>query len=108
MIEKRVLSRRRSRDSRQDVWHVFYGDMHVGTVGERAGVPLHSDPWEWSSGFYPGVVPRDYKRGTARTFELARAAFEAAWHRLEPQLSEEDFETYRRGRAFRAWTQVVR
>jgi hypothetical protein len=107
MTEKRVLTRRRSRDSRQEVWHVFYDDVHVGSIGERAGVPLHSDPWGWSCGFYPGVEPRNYQRGTARTFELARAAFEAVWLGLEPKLTEDDFETYRRSRAFRAWAQAM-
>ena len=40
-----VLTRRRSRDARQEVWHVFYGDVRVGLLGERAGVPVDVDQW---------------------------------------------------------------
>ncbi|WP_276328145.1 hypothetical protein [Bradyrhizobium erythrophlei] len=35
-----ALTRRRSDDSRREVWHVSYSDVHVGTVGERSGVPV--------------------------------------------------------------------
>jgi hypothetical protein len=31
------LSRRRSDNPHQVTWHVYYGDSHVGTIGERAG-----------------------------------------------------------------------
>jgi hypothetical protein len=32
------LTRRRSDNPHQVTWHVYYGDVHVGTIGERAGV----------------------------------------------------------------------
>jgi hypothetical protein len=37
------------------------------------------------------------------SFREARAAFEAAWHRLLPTLTESDFQEYRRERAWTAW-----
>ena len=36
------LTRRRYRE-RQDCWHVYYGDVHVGTIARRVGIP-HA-PW---------------------------------------------------------------
>jgi hypothetical protein len=37
-----TLTRRRSHGSRE-VWLVFYGDIPVGAIGERAGVPADLD-----------------------------------------------------------------
>jgi hypothetical protein len=51
-----ALTRRRYTE-RQDCWHVYYGDVHVGTIAVRAGIPFDEDPWEWSVGFYPGSRP---------------------------------------------------
>jgi hypothetical protein len=62
-----VLTRRRSRDAHQEVWHVFYGDVRVGSIGERAGVPIDVDQWGWTCGFYPGVHPGDHQYGSAAT-----------------------------------------
>jgi hypothetical protein len=33
------LTRRRDPDGRSECWHVYYGDVRVGTIGKRAGVP---------------------------------------------------------------------
>jgi hypothetical protein len=55
-----VLTRRRSHDSRREIWLVFYGDIPVGTIAERAGVPANLDQWGWACGFYPGVEPRQH------------------------------------------------
>jgi hypothetical protein len=73
-----ALTRRRYIE-RQDCWHVYCGDMHVGTIAVRVGIPFDEDPWEWSVGFYPGSRPGEHQSGTAPTFEEARAGFEAAW-----------------------------
>jgi hypothetical protein len=32
-------------------WHVYYGDVRVGSIGERAGVPVDVDKWQWRCGF---------------------------------------------------------
>src|SRR5215831_2221734 len=40
-----TLTRRRSHDSHREVWLVFYGDIPVGTIGERAGVSIGAQNW---------------------------------------------------------------
>jgi len=73
------LTRRRSKDARAESWQIFYGDMKVGTIGIRAGVPTDVDQWGWSCGFYPRSHHLEHHDGTAETFEQARADFEAVW-----------------------------
>jgi hypothetical protein len=63
-----ALTRRRYPE-RPDCWHVYYGDVHVGTLASRAGVPVDVDQWAWSCGFYPGMGPGQHQDGTAETFE---------------------------------------
>jgi hypothetical protein len=41
---------------RPDCWHVYYGDVHVGTIAKRTGNPHDTDPWGWRCGFYPRRV----------------------------------------------------
>src|ERR1700682_1492078 len=60
-----ALTRRRSPDHRHDCWHVYYGDVHVGTIALRTGVPHDEDPWGWSCGFYPGSHPGGCTNGSA-------------------------------------------
>jgi hypothetical protein len=97
-----ALSRRRSPD-RPDCWHVYYGDVHVGTIAARAGVPVDVDQWSWQCGFYPPSHHGRHTEGTAETFEQARADFEAAWNEYLPKCTEADFEEYRRQEAWTAW-----
>jgi hypothetical protein len=73
------LTRRRSPDAPEECWHVFYGDVRVGTIAIRSGIPHDEDPWEWNCGFYPGSHPGEHRSGTAATFDEARAEFERAW-----------------------------
>jgi hypothetical protein len=73
------LSRRRDPEAREECWHVYYGDVHAGTIAIRAGIPYDQDPWEWSCGFYPGSHPGEHTNGTALTFDEARAGFEEVW-----------------------------
>jgi hypothetical protein len=40
---------------------VYCEDVHVGTIGERAGVPVDVDQWQWSCGFYPCLNPLAYR-----------------------------------------------
>ena len=96
------LTRRRSDDPHRESWHVYYGDVRVGTISRRAGVPVDVDQWGWSCGFYPGLHPGQHHDGSAETFELARAAFEEAWRQLRPKIPEGAFDEYRRDREFRA------
>jgi hypothetical protein len=73
------LTRRRSLESPDECWHVYYGDVYVGTIALRTGMPPGEDPWDWNCGFYPGGHPGECTDGTAATFKRARADFEKAW-----------------------------
>jgi hypothetical protein len=73
------LTRRGSPDAPDECWHVFYGDVRVGTIALRTGMPPGEDPWGWACGFYPGSHPRECTDGAAATFAKARADFAAAW-----------------------------
>jgi hypothetical protein len=94
------LTRRRSPD-RHDCWHVYYGDVRVGTIAKRVGIPPGQDPWGWTCGFYPGSHPGEYETGTAATFDEARARFESAWGRFLAKRTEADFQAWR---DHRDWT----
>ena len=63
----RALTRRLSPDAPDECWHVYYGDVRVGTIALRTGIPHHEDPWGWACGFYPGSHPRECTDGTAAT-----------------------------------------
>jgi hypothetical protein len=88
------LTRRRYSE-RPDCWHVYYGDVHVGTIAIRIGIPFDEDPWGWICGFYPGSHPGEHTDGTAATFDAARADFEAAWRLFLSKRTEADFQAWR-------------
>jgi hypothetical protein len=85
------LTRRRSTDAREECWHIYYGDVHAGTIARRVGNPFDTDPWEWSCGFFSGSHPRECTHGTSATFDQARADFERAWAVFLPKRTEADF-----------------
>ena len=89
-----TLTRRRSAH-RQQCWHIYYGDVHVGTIAERVGNPHDTDPWEWSCGFYPSSHPREHQSETAATFDDARADFETAWQMFLSNRTDADFQAWR-------------
>jgi len=33
----RALTHRRSENHRQECWHIYYGDVHAGTIAIRSG-----------------------------------------------------------------------
>jgi len=74
-----ALTRRRSPDAPDECWHVYFGDVRVGTIAIRTGIPHHEDPWGWACGFYPGGHPAECTSGAAATFDQARVEFEDAW-----------------------------
>ena len=86
------LTRRRSPEHREQWWEIYYGDIRAGTIAERTGNPHDTEQWEWRCGFYPGSRPGECTSRTAETFDLARAAFEAAWTVLLANRTEADFE----------------
>src|SRR4051794_28723036 len=103
-----ALTRRRMQDVHQETWCIFYDDIRVGTIAERAGVPNDVDQWGWSLGFYPkSDQPGEIRVGTAATFKRAREAFGQAWQDYLPTCTEQDFLEYRRRRAIEAWKHAM-
>jgi hypothetical protein len=97
-----ALTRRRSPDTPDECWHVYYGDVRVGTIAIRFGMPPGEDPWGWSCGFYPGSHPRECEDGTAATFGQARIDFEKAWQEFLSNRTEADFQVWRDQREWTA------
>src|SRR5215218_4951444 len=96
------LTRRRSPD-RPDCWHVYYGDIQVGTIAVQSGLPVSAAQWRWDVGFYPASHRRRSRTGYASSFDQARAAFGAAWDDYLPRCTEADIVEHRRQRAWTAW-----
>jgi hypothetical protein len=86
-----ALTRRRYPE-RLDCWHVYYGDVYVGTIARRSGNPHSTVSWGWSCGFYPGSESGEYLSGTAADFDHARADFETAWRLFSAKRTEADFQ----------------
>jgi hypothetical protein len=101
------LTRRRYPE-RPDCWHVYYGDVQIGTIARRVGCPIDVDQWEWICGFYPGMGPGQHRDGTAETFEAGRADFEDAWKRILPTKTEAYFQEWRDDRDARAEMRAMR
>ena len=98
-----TLTRRRVPEAPNEAWRVFYGDVPVGTISIRAGVPVDANQWGWKCSFYPGLEPGQHRDGCARNYKEARDAFEIAWRHLLPLLQSANFEAYRRAQAFHKW-----
>jgi hypothetical protein len=96
-----ALTRRRYPE-RQDCWHIYFGDVHVGTIARHVGQPHDQDPWQWLCGFYPDSNPGEQTGGTALTFDQARADFEVAWREFSSKRTEADYQAWRDQRD---WTQ---
>ena len=88
------LTRRRYTE-RPDCWHVYFGDVHVGTIARRIGQPHEQAAWQWLCGFYPGSEPGEQTAGTAETLDQARADFEVAWRRFSSRRTEADYQAWR-------------
>jgi len=80
------LTRRLSRDAREECWQIFYGDVRVGTIAKRVGIPNDNPRWGWTCG---------HETGSAATFEQARAGFEAGWAVFLSKRTEADFQEWR-------------
>jgi hypothetical protein len=93
-----ALTRRRNLEAPGESWHVYYGDVRVGTIGLCAGVPNDVDQWGWFCGFYPGCHPHECTDGSAPAFNQARAQFEDAWAVFLSNRTEADFREWRHQR----------
>ena len=80
---------------RQDCWHIYFGDVHVGTIARCVGNPGAQENWQWQCGFYPGSKPGEQRSGTALTFDQARADFEVAWRKFSAKRTEADYQAWR-------------
>jgi hypothetical protein len=96
------LTRRLDHNANEEKWLVFFGDVHVGTIGIRSGIPHDEDPWGWSCGFYPGSAPGEFLTGTAVDFDQARADLEAAWRIFSAKRTEADYQAWRHQRDWTA------
>jgi hypothetical protein len=97
------LTTRRRDPERPDCWHVYYGNVRIGVIAIRPGVPVDVDQWGWQCGFYPPSHRGRHIEDTAANLDQARTDFKVAWERYLKQCSEADFEEYRRQRASTAW-----
>ncbi|APO52187.1 hypothetical protein LUI11_37525 [Bradyrhizobium diazoefficiens] len=97
-----TLACRRAVNPLQETWHIYFGDVRVGVIGERAGIPIHADQGARSVGFYPGMEPKAHRRGIAGSFAAAREAFEATWAELLPTIPDGAFAEWRHDRDSRA------
>lgn len=101
------LTRRRL-DTNFESWAIYYGEVLVGSISARSGVPKHANQWQWTCGFYPGSGPREMTTGTAVDFAEAREMFDRAWKALHPQKSETDYQEWRDHRDFTEWKYAMR
>lgn len=83
-----ALTRRRSDNEHHEAWHIYSGDVRIGAIGIRTGVPTSADQWGWRLGFYPGMEPGTQRSGSSATFDEGRSAFERAWLEVEPTLNQ--------------------
>jgi hypothetical protein len=60
-----ALTRRRYPE-RPDCWHVYYGDVHLGTIARRRR-SIRRRPVGMGCGFYPGSPPGEHLYDTAAT-----------------------------------------
>jgi hypothetical protein len=97
-----TLTRRRD-GYRKDCWRIYFGDVHVGDIDPRAGVPTSVDQWEWYCGFGPPARRGLKAAGTAVDLPDAREKFKAAWRELSPTFTDDDFAAYRYERAWTEW-----
>lgn len=97
------LTRRPDKDPHRKGWFVYCGDVRVGHIGKRAGVPTHAAQWSWTCGFNPGCDPGQATNGTGDTFEEARDGFEKAWNELAATRTEAHYEMWRNNRDWHAW-----
>jgi hypothetical protein len=84
------LTRRQNPD-RPDCWHIYFGDIHVGTIARCVGNPGAVEKWQWLCGFYPGCRPGEHRGGTADSFDQTREAFAGAWRIVSAARTEVDY-----------------
>jgi hypothetical protein len=51
-----TLTRRRDFESQDECWRVYYGDVRIGAIAKRTGIPPGEDPWGRGCGSYPAAI----------------------------------------------------
>src|SRR4051794_24098330 len=64
------LTRRRDTSRNEETWLIFLEDVHIGTIGRRAGVPTDAEQWGWRCGI-SGSRRGARVQGTATDFDQA-------------------------------------
>lgn len=101
-----TLTRRSLNTERFESWGIFKGDLQVGAVSSGVAVK-GEDVWIWQCGFYPGCEPYQRSEGTEPTYAAAKAEFEQAWKRLEPQITAEMADEWLKSQAWTAWKHAM-
>ena len=99
--DKPQLARRRFPEAPSETWHLWYDDVHVGTIAKAEGLRGFIY-WTWDCGFSVNGAGRDHRSGAAATYEDARVAFLAAWAEYLPKRTLEDFDNWRHEAAWTA------
>ena len=82
-------------EAHQEMWHVHYGYVHVGTIERSVGNPSAAPQRQLRCGFYPGSRPGECRAVVAPTFDQARADFEASWRVFSARRIEADYHVWR-------------
>jgi hypothetical protein len=106
--DRRAVTLRRCSDDHPEIWLIHYGDVRVGSIAIRTGVPVDAGRWTWSCGIYPNARFLRDDSSTAPNFKAARRNFDAAWRAMLPRLTEADFEAWRQQRDHMAWKSAMR
>src|SRR4051812_37457915 len=88
------LTRRLDRESLNETWRIYFGDVEAGTIAESTEGPFGSPAWQWFCGFYAGSGPDEQTVGRASTYEQARDASQAACNVFLAHRSQEDFDEW--------------
>jgi hypothetical protein len=62
-----TLTRRRAPHRQTEHWLILADDVEIGSIGKRAGVPVHVDQWQWTVAFYPASHRGIRAEGTANS-----------------------------------------
>lgn len=89
-----TLTRRRDDTENMEQWSIWDGDVLVGLMKKVNGAGA-TMVWQWGCW--------GDETGSSDTFEGARAAFQAAWDRVSPTITEADRDNFRYQEAFAAW-----
>jgi hypothetical protein len=95
------LTRRRYSE-RQDCWHIYFGDVHVGTISRRVGQPHDEDPWDGCAASIPAPTPASKPAAPLPSLNRRARTFEQAWLAFSARRTEADYQAWRDQRGWTA------